>query len=92
MAPETHMKRTVACQTVAQGSVMSPIVHLVESRAFETLLGIPHLTGRQRGVFEGVSSHQPSTCSGQVYGRVQSLQSHEPCLLDRQVQATHTNK
>ena len=44
---------------------MSPIVHLVESRAFATLLGIPQLTGRQIGVFEDVSSHQPSTCSGE---------------------------
>ena len=34
---------------VDQGSVMSPIVHLVESRAFETLGGIPQLTGRQIG-------------------------------------------
>ena len=47
---------------VDQGSVMSPIVRLVESLAFETLGGIPQLTGRQIGVFENVSSHQPSSC------------------------------
>ena len=53
---------------------MLPIMQFVESRAFETLGGIPQLTGRQIGVVEHVSSHQPSSCSGHVHGRVQSLQ------------------
>ena len=93
---------------------MSPIVHLVESLAFETLGGIPQLTGTQIGVFENVSSHQPSSCSAIVartLDQARFLDSRktgtaERCLtspvctplslrelvLDRLVQATHTDK
>ena len=74
MAPRNTHEENCRLSDVDQSSVMSPTVHLVESRAFETLGGIPQLTGRQIGMFENVSSHQPSSYSGQVHGRVQSLQ------------------